>query len=314
LATGAIGVALYYAFAENPQVLGVLSYGYGSLQGALLNESGMTAAVLVALALGKILTTSLTIGSGGSAGVFGPSMVIGGSAGGALGLLFHQAMPSLVPHPASYVIVGMAGFFAAAAKTPFSTLVMVSEITGGYDLLLPTLWVCVIAFMLSDEQSIYHEQVPTRAQSPAHQGGYARELLTKFVVADFLSARPLTPVAPGASVAELARRFADSAAPLMPVVDPAGRLVGEVLLEEMPTPGATSAGDLLLAADLLREEATPLTATDPLPLALERFVERRVTLLPVVNNSRELRWLGVVRREELGALALGRLQRLEESS
>ena len=87
---------------------------------------------LLAIALGKILTTRLTIGSGGSGGVFGPSMVIGGCGGGALGMLLHHFWPSLVPHPASFVIVGMAGFFAAAAKTPFSTLIIVSEMTGGY--------------------------------------------------------------------------------------------------------------------------------------------------------------------------------------
>ncbi len=64
----------------------------------------------------------------------------------------------------------MAGFFAAAAKTPFSTLVIVSEMTGNYNLLLPTLWVCALAFLLSDEQSIYSSQVESRSRSPAHQG------------------------------------------------------------------------------------------------------------------------------------------------
>ena len=83
----------------------------------------------------------------------------------------------LVPHPASFVIVGMAGFFAAAAKTPFSTLIIVSEITGGYHLLLPALWVCALAFILSDEQSIYSSQVESRSRSPAHQGAYVRQVL-----------------------------------------------------------------------------------------------------------------------------------------
>ncbi len=68
----------------------------------------------------------------------------------------------------------MAGFFAAAAKTPFSTLVIVSEMTGNYNLLLPTLWVCALAFLLSDEQSIYSSQVESRSRSPAHQGDYVR--------------------------------------------------------------------------------------------------------------------------------------------
>ena len=64
----------------------------------------------------------------------------------------------------------MAGFFAAAAKTPFSTLVMVSEMTGSYNLLLPTLWVCSLSFLLSDEQSIYSSQIASRSRSPGALG------------------------------------------------------------------------------------------------------------------------------------------------
>ena len=90
-------------------------------------------------------------------------MVIGGCGGGALGIVFHHLWPHLVLHPASFVIVGMAGFFAAAAKTPFSTLIIVSELTGGYTLLLPSLWVCTLSFILSDEQSIYASQVEGRS-------------------------------------------------------------------------------------------------------------------------------------------------------
>src|SRR5262249_54405735 len=139
--TGCLGLGLYYLCGKETRVLSVLSFGYGILQEGMVNETLLTAGILAAVAVGKILTTSLTIGSGGSGGVFGPSMVIGGCGGGALGVLLHHFWPWLVPHPASYMIVGMAGFFAAAAKTPFSTLVIVSELTGNYNLLLPTLWV-----------------------------------------------------------------------------------------------------------------------------------------------------------------------------
>jgi CIC family chloride channel protein len=144
-------------------MLAVLAFGYSAIQGAVTQDGNMGAVILLTIALGKILTTSLTIGSGGSGGVFGPSMVIGGCGGGALGVLFNHLWPGLVPHPASFVIVGMAGFFAAAAKTPFSTIIIVSEMTGGYFLLLPSLWVCTIAFILSDEQSIYSSQKASRA-------------------------------------------------------------------------------------------------------------------------------------------------------
>ena len=98
-------------------MLAVLAFGYSSIQNAMTQDGNVTAIILLTIALGKILTTSLTIGRAAArAASFGPSMVIGGCGGGALGIMLHNLSPWLVPHPASFVIVGMAGFFAAAAK------------------------------------------------------------------------------------------------------------------------------------------------------------------------------------------------------
>jgi CIC family chloride channel protein len=199
LLTGMVGLLLYIVLGSDQKVLAVLSFGYGILQDAMspstqVEPSLFLALLLFAVAAGKIVTTALTIGSGGSGGVFGPSMVIGGCGGGALGIVFHKLWPGLVPHPASFVIVGMAGFFAAAAKTPFSTLVIVSEMTGGYNLLLPALWVCALCFLLSDEQSIYSSQIESRALSPAHQGDYVRAVLAGLQVGQFVTPRSEVPV------------------------------------------------------------------------------------------------------------------------
>ena len=90
-----MGLVLYYPFGRQKSVLAVLAFGYGSVQQAITDgPGGISIAILLAIALGKILTTSLTIGSGGSGGVFGPSMVIGGCGGGALGLVFHDFGPT----------------------------------------------------------------------------------------------------------------------------------------------------------------------------------------------------------------------------
>ncbi len=232
--TGLVALVLYYLVGQQQQVLAVLSFGYSAVQDAVTNESTVSAWVLLAIALGKILTTGLTIGSGGSGGVFGPSMVIGGCGGGALGLLMHHWWPALVPHPASFVIVGMAGFFAAAAKTPISTLVIVSEMTGGYHLLLPALWVCALAFILSDEQSIYSSQMESRSRSPAHQGSYVREVLAGVRVSQFLKpGQVLSLLYPYDSLDEVVRRLSDSPYSILPVVDGEKRLLGVVNLEEV---------------------------------------------------------------------------------
>jgi CIC family chloride channel protein len=173
--SGALALGLYELFGGSHDVLAVVSFGFGALQDTMAidgahEQSLELAASLLAVALGKILTTSLTIGSGGSGGLFGPSVVIGGCGAGALGIVLHRIWTALTPHPGSFVIVGMAGFFAAVAKTPFSTLVIVSEMTGNYNLLLPMLWVCALAFLFSEEQSIYRSQVAGRSRSPAHSG------------------------------------------------------------------------------------------------------------------------------------------------
>ena len=156
-----VGVVLYYALGSNQQVLSVLSFGYGILQawpGRADDDRRHSCCLLVRAGqdpdhqpddrqrrLGRRVRP-----------VDGDRRL---RRRAPLGVLLHAYWPGLVPQPASFVIVGMAGFFAAAAKTPFSTLVIVSEMTGNYKLILPALWVCTIAFLLSDEQSLYCSQV-----------------------------------------------------------------------------------------------------------------------------------------------------------
>jgi len=175
LLTGVIAVA-FFRSSGREESLSVLAFGYGILQHVLDAPlpSLIGPGLLAAAALGKILTTSTSIGSGGSAGVFGPSMVIGGCLGGAVGLALHALFPEVVQQPAAFVVVGMAGFFAGVAKTPISSLIMVSEITGSYSLLIPCTWVCVLTTSMSKRWNLYSMQVPTRADSPAHRSRYSR--------------------------------------------------------------------------------------------------------------------------------------------
>jgi chloride channel protein, CIC family len=310
--SGAVGLALYLALGENQQVLAVLSFGYGALQNALAvglvgggNELYL-ALLFLTIALGKILTTGLTIGSGGSGGVFGPSMVIGGCGGGALGIFLHWLWPTMMPHPATFVIVGMAGFFAAAAKTPVSTLIMVSELTGSYSLLLPTLWVCSLAFLLSDEQSIYSSQVDSRSRSPAHQGDYVREVLVGLRVAQFMIPQQEIPsLRAGDRLQTVLDRLSHHAYPALPVVDAEGRLLGIVSIEEVLLASQSpNLMPLIVATDLMRSGITPLHPDDRLDRALELFVESDLLALPVVDNQTEKHVVGIVKRADVSSTYL----------
>jgi CIC family chloride channel protein len=303
--SGALGVALFYALGQEEDVLAVLSFGYGILQTAMTspiaNDKLFFALVLFAVAVGKILTTGLTIGSGGSGGVFGPSMVIGGCGGGALGIVLNHIWPGLVPQPATFVIVGMAGFFAAAAKTPVSTLVIVSELTGNYNLLLPTLWVCAIAFLISDEQSIYSSQVESRSRSPAHQGDYVREVLAGMLVRQFLTPDPELPVLhPADRLPLVLERLSGTSYQALPVTDQEGNYLGMISLEEVHLASQSpNLSPLVLAEDLIRADVTPLRPEDRLDRAMELFAESELLALPVVDGDPARHVLGIVKRTDV---------------
>ena len=163
-------------------MLSVLSFGYGVLQDgmqdAVHDPARLSIAVLLAMALGKILHDQPDH----------RQRRLGRRVRSVDGhrrlrrrrpwaCCFQWIWPPMHIQPISFMIVGMAGFFAAAAKTPFSTLVMVCELTGDYRLIVPALWVCTLAFFLSDEQSLYDSQIESRNLSPAHQGTFVREAL-----------------------------------------------------------------------------------------------------------------------------------------
>ncbi len=299
--TGALGLAMFYLFGEDQLVLSVLSFGYAVLQRGITDLESVPILVLLAVAVGKIFTTSLTIGSGGSGGVFGPSMVIGGCAGGALGLAFHRLWPGVVQHPESYLIVGMAGFFAAAAKTPFSTLAIVCEMTGDYGLLLPALWVCTISFLVSDQMSLYGWQVESRSRSPAHQGAYVRDVLSGLRVADFVrSTSEIPTLRPHDSLPKFIDEYGTSDHHVFPVLSDEKRLLGVVVLDEIHQSfEAPYLAALLLVEDAMRAEVQPLYPSMTIDRALELFAEQDLPALPVVASADSRVVIGIVRRREI---------------
>lgn len=167
LVTGAIGFVF-------PDVLGtsysLIQASFTAGQSELFADFGpLTIAGFVCFFFMKALATSLTVGSGGSGGVFAPALVCGGTLGAAVGLFFARVLPaSLGIHPAAFALVGMAGFLASAIRTPLTAIVMVAEISGNHELLVPAMWVCGIAFWLNNGWTLYRSQVHSRESSPVH--------------------------------------------------------------------------------------------------------------------------------------------------
>jgi len=160
--------------AQPGQGLGLLGGGYGAVQVAISGVDWLPigwagVALLAGLCLAKILAASLTIGSGGSAGDFAPSLVIGGLFGGAFGRAAQLLLPHSQIEPGAFALVAMGTFYGGISHTPLSSLVLVCELAGSYDLLVPLMLAEGIAFIVLRRRSLYRAQLPTQRDSPAHQ-------------------------------------------------------------------------------------------------------------------------------------------------
>ncbi|MEZ5962587.1 MAG: chloride channel protein [Planctomycetota bacterium] len=312
LLTGALGVGLFL-MTDRQQALSVLSYGYGILQqtldGAVVGWSG--AGLLATVAVLKVVTTSFTIASGGSGGVFGPSMVIGGGIGGAVGIAAHQF--GWVHNPGCFVIVGMCGFFAGAAKTPISTIVMVTEMTGSYKLLLPAMWVCGLTFLLSQRWALYKKQVAHRAMSPAHRGEYQVALLEKMTVADVYEPTRVDLVPVHTPLADMVQMLVQSREDYFPVCDEHGHFVGMFSAHDVREfTFDSSLYHLAIAQDVMTSPPVTVTPTDDLHVALEKFDLTKLDELPIVDAANPDRILGRLRRREIGRAYTKRLRELRQ--
>ncbi|QDV23323.1 H(+)/Cl(-) exchange transporter ClcA [Aureliella helgolandensis] len=300
LATGLVGLGLYFAGNRDVALLSALGGGYGMLQTAFSDIGSVTTSALLAVALAKIVTTGLTIGSGGSGGVFGPSMVIGGCLGGAVGKQLHSIWPALIHQPGSFAVVGMAGFFAGCARAPFSTILMVTEMTGSYRLLLPAMWVSTLCFLLMRRWTLYTKQVPTRLESPAHRGDFIVDVLEGMHVDDvYQKNRKLHLVHEGTSLNDIVHLLAETPQRYFPVVDHQEKLLGIFSAEDVRSYlYDDTIWEIANARDVMNTRVITLTPEDDLNAALTRFTALNIDELPVVSPEDSQKILGILRRKE----------------
>jgi len=295
-----VGLGLYYSFGQDTHALAVLGSGYGLLQTVFGTANSLTVGLLLSVALLKIVTTSLTISSGGSGGVFGPSIVIGGCLGAAVGQVFHGWWPDLVTHPQTFAIVGMAGFFAGAARAPFSTILMVAEMTGDYKLLLPTMWVATLCFLLARRWTLYDKQVPTRLDSPAHRGDFIVDVLEGMHVEDvYQKNRRLIMIPEAMTLDEIVHQLDKSSQRYFPVVDDQEQMVGIFSTDDVRSYlYDETIWKVANARDVMTSRVLTLSPGDDLNTALRGFTALNVDELPVVDPEEPGKILGVLRRKE----------------
>jgi chloride channel protein, CIC family len=165
---------------------GVLGTGYGWVQAVLSRESLMTIplAVILVLPFAKILATSLSIGSGGSGGVFGPGMFIGGLLGAGVWRLLEPIAPHMPHEPAGFVIVAMVALFGSIAHAPLAVMLMVAEMTGNLAMLAPAMLAIGLATLIVGDRTMYTSQLRGRADSPGHRFRMALPLMASIPARD----------------------------------------------------------------------------------------------------------------------------------
>lgn len=304
LFTGAIGFFL-------PDTL---AFGYGIAQKALFNEIGIT--VLILLALGKVLTTSFSIGSGGSGGVFGPSVVIGGATGGAVGQAFHYIIPGIVTEPGAFVVVGMAGFFTAVSNTPISTIIFVSEMTDSYHLLLPSLLVCSVAYLAAQRWTIYDRQVKRKIESPAHAGEFFIDILQAIHVKDLMHLVQKVKMIPqDMPFLDFKVFFSETKQHYFPVMDDEKRLTG--IFSSTDIRGVLFSQEiehLVVMKDICSSDIITTTPADDLNSVLQKFTIKNIDSLPVVREEDQGLLIGMLNRREVIAFYNSRIEHMKSQA
>ncbi|SFM75410.1 chloride channel protein [Thermodesulforhabdus norvegica] len=265
----------------------VLSGGYGTIQQALYGQ--LSVSLMFALAFMKIMATSFTISSGGSGGVFGPSLYIGAMIGGAVGHLGNILFPGVVSHPGAFALVGMGAFFAGVAKAPLGALMMVSEMTQGYGLLVPLIFASTITMILSQKWHLYEKQVLNKFASPAHRAEAVVNVLQGLTVRDVCPTdRSVTMLPIDMTLGELKRLMARTDETFFPVVDQSFRLKGilalprirGVVLEEDVLSDLVVVGELMSDPVFIRWD-------ESLDQVLIKFLKSGYYRLPVINDAGE---------------------------
>ncbi|OLN25268.1 Chloride channel protein [Desulfovibrio sp. DV] len=271
--------------------------GYGWIELAANGRLDML--FLVGLFFGKLLATSLTIGSGLSGGMFAPALFLGGAAGSLVGQVGHLLRPNIVTQPGGYTLVGMATFFAGVAHAPIGPLIMVCEISQGYGLLAPLMLCSAVALVLCDDIHLYENQVDNKFASPAHTADATNNILESVPVASvFTPGRP-TILEENVTLKALADVIAGTSAFVFPVKNHQGALTGILAVQDVRRVLFESClHELVLVRDLMRP---PVVIHPDMSLydALMLFIETDLGQLPVVEAEQPDTVLGLLDRRHV---------------
>ena len=292
------GLILGVASLVFPQILGV---GYGAIDMALMQK--MAWWLLLALVVVKILATSITIGSGGSGGIFAPSLFLGAMAGGFFGAVVHQLFPGITASPGAYSIVGMGAVVSATTHGPLASILILFEMTGDYKIILPLMLACIIATIASGQflrDSIYTLKLARRGVDIKE--GKEVNVLKSMFVKDVMNTNVET-MPEALPLEKMTEKISKSKFNSFPVLNAQNELSGilsfndynEAIFDE-------HLKGLLVARDLATTDLVTISMDENLWTALEKISAKDFAVLPVVSAQKPNKLEGVIsRRDIIGA-------------
>ncbi len=294
LALGVFVVAMIYYVApllgRGDRGIGILGGGYGAAQVAISGAAWLptgwdTVEVLVILAMAKIVATSFTIGSGGSAGDFAPALAIGAMLGGAFVMAARLVLDDPSVQPGAFALVGMATFYGGVANTPLAAVIIVCEMAGSYDLLVPLMLALGVAFVALRRVSLYPAQPRTLRESPVHR--HELDPLHRIRCRDVIKVdRPFQVISPRMSVGELVQLVdATPDQDVFPVVDGERGFLGVIAVESLRIVASTpELHRVAVAADLMTPPIS-VTLDQDLRSAAAVMIARDLRSVPVLGRD-----------------------------
>lgn len=278
------GVALGLIFFKFPHVFGV---GYGSINLTLVNNMGLS--LLFTLILVKILATSITIGSGGSGGIFAPSLFIGAMTGGTFGTLLNMFLPQLTASPGAYALVAMGGVVAGTTHAPITAILILFELTSQYSIILPLMITCIVATITAStlkRGSIYTIKLMRRGVNI--ETGREVSTLQRLLVKDSMRTE-LHTIAESLPLQEIIETFKHQNASYLHVVNTQQKLSGIISFRDIRSVLNEEGLQLLvIAKDLCTRNLITVSPDDSLQTALEKMTSKGINQLPVVSNGKLL--------------------------
>ncbi len=289
------GMLLGLVLLKWPQVFGV---GYGAINQSLLNE--MSGLLLFTLIFVKIGATSLTIGSGGSGGIFAPSLFIGAMAGGFFGWVVNILFPGITASPAAYALVGMGALVAGTTHAPITAILIIFEMTGNYKIILPMMITCILSTLVAislKNGSMYTVKLLRRGVDIS--GGLEQNILRALKVRQIMKEDVAT-VPEGMALINLINTFKVKDIAYLHVVNENHELTGIISFRDIrPLLGEEEARYLIIAKDVAATDLATVSPEDNIQHALHIMSKRGISQLPVVAGDNGKKVIATLREKDV---------------